>query len=84
MLQVLKMECAFESVLSEAESELPSNAIARSMAAVHRPNPDYENGRLARFLLAFKDTTRDQVHAMVGQQDIEPVSKPAQSLQLDN
>lgn len=83
MLQLWEMEHAFECVLAEASDEIPSNALLRSVAAARKPNADRENSHLARFLLAFKDTTKEHVHALVGLHDIEQVSTVTQSLTPD-
>jgi hypothetical protein len=84
MLQLWGMEHAFESVLAEAGDQIPSNALIRSVAAARKPNADRENSHLARFLLAFKDTTKEHVHALVGRQDIEQVSTVTQSPKPDH
>lgn len=75
MMQLLKMEDAFERVFRGANQGHLPNALTQSTAVPWQSTAERDDSHIAGFLLAFKDATKDSLDSLVLQHNLRPVSK---------
>lgn len=69
------MDQSFESTISQASREHPPTALVRSIAATRYPQgTKHSTGKLARFLITFKDTVKEAIQIFWNLQDVNVVS----------